>query len=205
MAALAFPTLTRKPDASSVPWRLISRTGRLVSALNGYIQTQEQPGARWAFTAQWSHLGAADAALMRAFLVSLRGQAGRFTAYNYVQPTIRGTLAGAPAVNGAGQTGALLNVSGCTVGTTLLAGDLIGFAGPELHMVSANGTADGAGQIVVPIEPPIRTSPANAAAVTTRRPLAQFMLSSPEVGWLTHPAQAGQLSDFAIDAIEVWD
>lgn len=199
MTAIAWPTLTRTAPRE-VEWRLKSNTVAFQSPLSGATQTVEFPGARWEVTFTFENLTEDDAGPLRAFGARLRGRAGRFTLHNFARPTPRGSIAGTPLVKGAAQTGNSLLIDGCTVGTTLLAGDFIGVNG-ELKMVVVDATADGAGEMTLSIEPPLRASPADNAAITTYRPTATFMLSEDTLRLLTRP---GVLSTVAIDAVENW-
>lgn len=202
MTTYAFPTLSRPP--SSFVWRLLSNTQTLESPLTGSIQTIELPGARWAFTASWPGFTETDAALMQSFLAKLRGQANRFTMYNFARKVPRGTAAGVPTVNNESgspttlQTGTTLITKSWTAGVTLKEGDFFGVNG-ELKMVTAAATADGSGNMTITFEPPLRASPAHGAAITYTNPTATFMLSNPVSEWNTAP---GKFTDFTIQAQE---
>lgn len=199
MTTLAWPTLTRSAPREC-EWRLRSNTVAFQSPLSGATQTVEFPGGRWEVAFVLENLQEADAALVDAFAARLRGRAGRFTLHNFARPTPRGTIAGTPLVKGAGQTGNALTIDGCTVGTTLLAGDFIGVNG-ELKMVVADATANGSGEMTLTLEPPLRSSPADNAPITTNKPTATFMLSEDTFRMLTRP---GYFSTLAIDAVECW-
>jgi len=199
MTTLTWPTLTRSAPRV-LDFSLLPNTQSFSSPLSNAVQTVEMPGARWQMSFVMENLTEVDAAAMQAFLVKLRGRAGRFYLYNFARSTPRGSISGTPLVKGASQTGGTLVIDGCTVGSTLLAGDFIGVNG-ELKMVVADATADGAGEMNLTIEPPLRSSPADNAAITTDRPTATFMLSGDELKWNTQP---GKFSSFPIDCIEAW-
>jgi hypothetical protein len=199
MTAIAWPTLTRTAPRE-VEWRLKSNTVAFQSPLSGAMQTVEFPGARWEVGFVLENLQEPDTALLRAFLARLRGRAGRFTLHNFARYTPRGSIAGTPLVKGAAQTGTSLLIDGCTVGTTLLAGDFIGVNG-ELKMVVADATADGSGEMTLTLEPPLRSSPADNAVITTAQPTATFMLTEDAFSVLTRP---GLFSTVAINAVECW-
>ncbi|MBU0752361.1 MAG: hypothetical protein KJ787_13895 [Gammaproteobacteria bacterium] len=199
MTAIAWPTLTRSAPREC-EWRLKSNTVAFQSPLSGATQTVEFPGARWEVSFAMENLLEADTALLRAFMARLRGRAGRFTLHNFARPTPRGTISGTPLVKGAGQSGTTLLIDGCTVGTTLLAGDFIGVNG-ELKMVVADATADGSGEMTLTLEPPLRASPADNATITTNQPTATFMLSEDAFAVLTRP---GLVSTVAVSAVECW-
>ena len=199
MSILDFPTLARATPAA-IDWSLVPNTQAFSSPLSGSVQTIERPGARWKASFVMDNLTEADAALLQAFMAQLRGRAGRFRLFNFARPAPRGTLGGAPLVNGAGQIGNALAIDGCAVGATLIAGDYIG-CNSELKMVVANAVANGAGQMALTIEPPWRTSPADNAAVTLTKPTAVMMLSNDENKWTT---RAPFWTNMPIDCVEAW-
>lgn len=199
MTAIAWPSLTRS-GPRNLDWSLVSNTVSFQSPLSGAVQTVEFPGARWKVSFLLENLVEADAALFQAFLARLRGRAGRFTLHNFARPAPRGTIAGTVLVKGAGQTGTTLAIDGCAAGATLLAGDFFAVAG-ELKMVVADAVADGAGEMSVTFEPPLRAAPADNAPLTLDRPTATFMLFGDEAKWTTQP---GKFSTFPIDAVECW-
>lgn len=199
MTTLTWPTLSRAAPRV-LDFSLVPNTQSFSSPLSGSVQTVEMPGARWQMSFVMENLTETDSALLQAFLVKLRGRAGRFYLHNFARATPRGTLSGTPLVKGAAQTGNTLAIDGCTVGSTLLAGDFIGVNG-ELKMVVADATADGSGEMSLTIEPPLRSSPADNAAITTTRPTATFMLANDEIKWNTQP---GKFTSVPIDCIEAW-
>lgn len=200
MTILTWPVLTRAAPRL-VRWGLTSNTMSFSSPLSGAMQTLEMPGARWRCSFVMENLSDADAALLQALLVQLRGQANRLLLHNFARPTPRGTATGTPLVNGASQTGVSLITDGWTAGITALrTGDFFGVNG-ELKMVTADAVADGSGNATISFEPPLRSSPADNAAITTNKPLAIFMLSSPDSGWDTQPYR---ISNVPLDLIENW-
>ena len=205
MTTIAFPTLSLSAPAA-VEWGLRANTQVFTSPLNGSVQTLELPGARWAGSFTWQTLEEADATLLQAFLVKLRGQANRFTLHPYHRPVPRGTIA-LSAVTLTSAVAALAttcSLTGCGAGGTLKAGDYFSVAG-ELKMAVADATADGAGVIATAtFEPPVRASAgwSGGAAVTTNKPTATFMLSDPHVRWNT---RAPVFTDIALDIVEVFE
>lgn len=199
MTAFAFPTLARGvPQA--VQWGVVWNTQVFASPLTQSVRTVELPGARWRVTFEYRSLEQADAALLSAWLMQLRGRVHRATLVPWQRNVPRGTIAGTPLVMGAGQTGATLAIDGVTVGTTLLKGDFFAVNG-ELKMVTADATANGSGQMTLAFEPPLRSSPADNAALTVQEPTASFMLASDELGWSVKP---GRLTDFSLQFVEAF-
>lgn len=199
MTTIAFPTLSRGIPRQ-LEWSLVANTMSFESPLSGSVQTVEMPGARWRVSFTLENLTEADTALLQAFMARLRGRAGRFTLHNVARPAPRGTASGTPLVNGAGQTGATLNLDGLAPGATLLAGDFFGVNG-ELKMVVADATANGSGEMAVTFEPPLRATPADNAPVTLTQPTAIFMLDEDAMRVITGPKV---LSTVAIAATEAW-
>jgi hypothetical protein len=151
-------------------FRLLSNTQTFVSPLDRSVQTLELPGARWAAEFTLPPMKRAQAAAWLAFLAQCRGGAGRFYAGDPDGRAPRGVATGAPQVDGASQVGTNLATKGWTasVAGILKAGDYVAFdagAGRELHIVAADAASDNAGKAVLAIEPPIRASPANNAAL----------------------------------------
>lgn len=200
MTTLTFPTLSRLPDAFD--FGLVSNTITFKSPLSGATQTIEFPSPRWHFGFTMQHLEEADAALLQAFLVQLRGQAGRFYMYNMARSAPRGSNLGTPIVAGAAQTGTTLTTSGWTVSQTgvLKIGDFFKI-GNELKMVvSADVNSDSGGLATITFEPPIRSSPTDATAVATTAPTAIFKLTEDVNTWNT---VSPLWTTFTISGIEV--
>lgn len=201
MPTQTFPTLAQAAPGA-LEWALVSNTQTFTSPLNGTIQTLELPGARWRASFTYQNLSDADAATLQAFLVALRGQAGRFYLWNFARPSPRGVATGTPVVSGAGQTGTSLVTSGWTNSVTgiLKTGDFIGVNG-ELKMLTADASSNGSGVATLNFEPPLRASPANGAAITVTKPTALFMLSEQTAKWVT---RAPVLTELTVDAVEMF-
>lgn len=200
MTIHTWPTLTRYAPGS-LEWSLVSNTQTFSSPLSGSVQTMEMPGARWKFTFPMDSLLADDAALLRAWLVRLRGQSGRFYMHNMAHPLPRGVGGGAPVISGAGQSGISLVTSGWPAGATILkAGDFFE-VNSELKMVVSDAVSNGSGVATLTFEPPLRNSPANGAVITTNKPKGIFKLDEDAVRWSTF---APVISSFAISATEAW-
>lgn len=197
MPTVTWPTLNRKPTRQS--WELRSLTQVHESPLNGSVQTQELPGARWASSIVFESVAHPDdrAALM-SFAAQLRGRAGRVQVRNW-GARARGTLGGTPLVDGGAQTGASLATDGWSVGATVRAGDFFAVAG-EFKMVTADATADGVGAMTLTFEPPLHASPADNAALTFVAPTVLMMPVADGVAW---SYEAGGVMTFVFDLIEV--
>lgn len=93
---------------------------------------------------------------------------------------------GTPLVNGAGQTGYSLVCDGFTAGVTIPAGTPFSFtAGSRtmLHMTRVAATANGSGQVTLPIGPLLRASPADNAALEFTNPKIEGHVDGREWPW----------------------
>ena len=205
-------TLPTAPDFSDTRFGLVSNTQTgLESPLNHTSQFLELPGARWKAEYALPPMSRALAATWVAFLVALRGRAGQFYGFDpSVHPRRpRGSAlsAGSLQVAGANQTGAILVVDGATplAVDVFRTGDYlaydVGSSGRQLHMVTSDATADSSGELSIPIEPPIRTSPAAGQPLILTDPSCVMRLVEDEVGWEVSRAQ---IYGLRFEAIEVF-
>jgi len=131
------------PDigASNYSFTLKHNTQSYESPLTRAIQTASLSGAQWQGVATYTNKEGADARKLRAFVLGLKGQTGRF---NFTPPDLNqgGALLGAPVVNGANQLGDTLTTKGWDYPqvNTVLAGDYLTVNG-ELKMVLADADA----------------------------------------------------------------
>jgi hypothetical protein len=169
---------------------LTSNTWVFRSPISQAAQTVGMPGSRWRAKVMWDSNGLndPDSAQIEAFLVRVRGMANRIRVWRLDRPVPRGVATGTPIVAGSNQTGAQIATRGWTPNTAglLLPGDMIG-VGNELKMVTATVASDANGLALIPFEPELRSSPADASAIVTNRPTAKFMAQSAEVGWSAVP------------------
>lgn len=199
---MTYPTFPLGVDIASAEWGLLSNSMSHISPLSGAEDTLELPGARWFVTlTPDADLTRAEAAALEAFLIALRGRAGRFYLWNHARPSIRGSGAGAPVVGAANQLGASMATAGWTPNAVgvLLPGDYVGIGG-ELKMVTAQVDANASGVATLPIEPPQRYAPAAGSAVVLTRPTAVFRLLEDRQAF----RHAGAGSSVTIQAIETF-
>jgi hypothetical protein len=100
-------------------------------------------------------------------------------------------------VNGGSQTGLILNVTGQITDFSLLPGDRVEVNGEYHEIVEALWASAGSGHIR--LARPLRSSPANGAAVVVHEPLCKMMLADSTVGWSNSP---GGRSSATVDLIE---
>lgn len=199
MTALAWPSFVSAPR--SAEWQLINTTLDTVSPLDRTTQTQELPGARWGVVVEYRLYRDDDIDTFMGWRMRMRGRAGRALVHNFDRPRPRGTAAGTPLVNGAGQTGTSIVTDGWTAGATLMAGDMIGIGG-ELKMVTASATASGAGAMTIAFEPPLRAAPADNSAVVTSRPTCSMMLTEDIARWSGQAREGGRYYDITLQLVE---
>ena len=143
---------------------------------SGLLQIRSTKQVGWSWTEEWNLLSARNAADMglMAFITRTwnRGEIHEFT--HPLTPgsglTKNGIGTGTVLVNGGSQTGGTLVTNGWTGGVTVnavRAGDVVKIAGDNaVYMVDTDADADLSGNLTMNITPPLRVSPANAAAVT---------------------------------------
>lgn len=172
------------PRPASFGFGLLSPSLVFTSSLTGTVQTASLPGARWTARMVWPVMSRATSAELEVLLVALRGRANRLVIWNLGRPILRGAGGGAPIVNGAGQIGTTINISGLPTNLIgwALPGDMVGVGG-ELKMVTARVDSGGTGLAAMSVTPPLRASPANGSAIVVTRPTARFIAAEPRVQW----------------------
>jgi len=182
------PTYPLTMPASPAPNRSSFRIKRVTalseSPFSGRQQVVEWPYAIWQAEISLPPMKRAKAAEWQAFMLELHGRAGTFLMGDPDAKHPRGSATTA-AVNGAGQTGNVLLVRGM-VNTTLLKGDYIqlGSGGTaRLHMVVNDHGGGPGGTTILQIEPPLKFSPADGAAVTVINAMGLWRMAAPDPGW----------------------
>ncbi|MGE0206043.1 MAG: hypothetical protein AB7E70_20930 [Hyphomicrobiaceae bacterium] len=194
-------TLPSSPGIRASRWGLRGNTAAFISPFNGFSMTVEQIGAMWHAQYTLPPMSRSQAAAWLAFLVNLNGRGGRFYGYDPDCRTPRGTWAGSPVVNGSNQGGASLILDGFTAGATVRAGDYFQ-VGTELKMVTADGTADGSGNLTVSFKPVLRGPPADDAAIVSTNPVCIMMLADDEqAAWDADMVSLFGVSFSAVEAI----
>lgn len=172
----------------SVVFRMATRTAITQSPFTFKQQVMVHPGRRWEVDVTLPPMKHADARQWLAWLAKLDGSLNTFTMGDPLGATARGSAGGTPLVAGASQTGASLDVDGCTLSATgwLLEGDYIQIGTGEdarLYMVTADVNSDGAGAATIPIWPEITTAPADNASVIASNTVGAFRLASSVSTW----------------------
>jgi hypothetical protein len=180
--AVTYPlTLPAEPCPSRVTLVPSNRSAVTESPFSGQRQIQRQGFQAWRFTVEYPSMTKAQARQWLAALMSLEGQSGTFLFGDPVWKTPAGTWAGTPVVNGVGQTGSSLALSGFTAGATVKAGDNFQISSGEfarLHTVLTDAVADGSGLATLDIWPRHRSSPGSGDPVTASSPKGVFQLAT---------------------------
>jgi hypothetical protein len=119
----------------------------------------------------------------------IRGRTNQLAAWDVGRPRPLGTLRGNLTLKYAvaqGETVLMLNAGAGQAGATLLPGDLIGIGSgltQQVVMATTSTVVNGAGEIGVLIEPPLRNAFPAGAAVVWDKPKALFRSQSSKTGW----------------------
>jgi hypothetical protein len=183
-------------------WRLLRPGQRVRSEWTGYSQGVVLPGAaRWQVSGEFPSIVRAEFANpWIAFFAALDGVMNNFPVRAVEAPQ---TAAVNPVVNGFGQTGSSLNLTGLAPGPVLGTGaratvPLVG-GGVQLVVLTAPLTASIAGTGTMQFRAPLRATAQGGGGVEIREPYARVALTSPAPGW---DVETGQLYGFAFDAEE---
>lgn len=194
-------TFPSSPKPASVT--VSSRSPTLVSTAHSLKrQVRSRGGQRWLLEMAFPPMRRSEAAPLLAFLTAQRGQFESFLLAmpGYSQP--QGSWAGAPLVKGAAQSGRAVTLDGFAVGATVKAGDLVQFAGDaKVYMVSADGAADGAGELTLAIEPALLVAPADNAAVTSSNVVMTCALVGDTAEWAISPGLIHSMSVTVTEAV----
>lgn len=197
MAIIDYPNVI--PDAG-MTLSLSSNTTVYSSELNNAIQTASLEGAQWGCVLAFTNRTELEGRTIKAFLSRLNGRAGRF---RMTPPDLNqlGTGLGTGLVDGAGQTGSVINTKGWTINQTnlLAVGDYFAFNG-ELKMVVETATSDGGGLSSIEFTPPIRKATNDNDTIEVVNPQGIFMLrTDDQAGW---SVQSNFIHGATIDCIE---
>jgi hypothetical protein len=199
MAIIAFPSITAETQNFGINYN----TQVSVGPLSGSTQSVELPGARWKGNVGYRDMTKAEAALLQAFTLELRGTAGRFFYGDAAATSPQLAVTGSPTVL-ASSTNRIIKI---TLGSTiaLSPGDYIQIGTDdqrELKMVISS-TNTGGNNFDVGIEPALRRTDYLSKPVVYSNPKGVFMLSSDVQGMWGVRSKA-LLSDMSLEFIEVF-
>ncbi len=157
-----------------------TNTQKFESPLDKSTQRKKLAGSRWMLTVVLPPMTQAQAAAWKVFFMQCEGMANTFEGFDPDHRTPRGQAAftpGTPIVDGAGQTGGVLYITGAPASITgyLLPGDYLQVNG-MLLMVQAQVDTDSSGEAGVPVRPRLRRPPADGASVVFDRPYCEMIL-----------------------------
>lgn len=164
---IALPTSS---DIRMAGHRLISSAVDLRPAFGGGVQRLTRLGSRWAMTFQLTLMTYEDSLNWSDLEVE-----GDTVSLRIPQPGVDTGSPGTPVVDGAGQSGSTLNLRGLTPGYVMGKRWLSVSTGGLLYAyrATASATADGSGDIAIPVRPMIRAAHADGDAVEIANPLIE--------------------------------
>ena len=181
------------------------RTQISTSNISGITQTVEIPGARWHGSMTFSNMLPAESAVLKAWLLELRGSAGRFYFNDITHNQAFNTLIGSPTIE-SGSTRSDIRVTFDSGSGAPSVGDYLSIGGAnerrELKMIISVDDLTG-NQYDLGIEPPIRQEVFIGDSVDYTNPLGVFILTSDDQAKWTTRSKA-LLSDITIDFMEMF-
>ena len=185
---------------SALSWGPMTNTARAKAPWTFEDIVQVFAGEMWVGELTIALQTEADGRALAAWITSLKGTRGTFKLGDPAALAPLGSAAdapGTPVINGAGQTGNQLMISGLPAGAAdyLLAGDMLQVGAfpisapvnAHLHMVLNDVDADGGGLATLDIYPTLRESPTNGSAVVLVNPQGVFALAQPFTPWQVRP------------------
>jgi hypothetical protein len=166
MATVTFPS---SPKPNGMSWRLVMPSQTNVSDWTGRRQTIASGRGWWECQLSLPPIvGTANVNAWRSFIAKSRGRANDFQIP--VDATAQSAATATPLVNGAGQTGRTLTTDGWPLSSTVLVAGQFVTINNQLLQLTENVTSNGSGVATLTFEPPIRTSPADNAAIEYKNP-----------------------------------
>jgi hypothetical protein len=176
--------LPNLPGMRSAEPQLLDFGGVQQGALGGAAQRLNRLGNRFAISVELPPaLSATDG---RVYVARLLKALTAGAIYPFPQPDLAIGDPGAPLVNGAGQSGSVLNLKGFIAGYLIREGQffsIIHNGRRYLHQASAEIAADGSGNVALPITPMLRISPANNAVCEFALPYIEGFVSGDSARW----------------------
>lgn len=201
--AISYPLSIPATGIRSISIRARNVVAATASPFTGQQNLVRHQGAWWEAEVSLPPMDRPDAEEWIGFLMSLKGRYGTFLLGDPAATSPRGTWAGTPLVQGAGQTGDSLTIDGFSAGATAKRGDYFGIGSgstARLYKVLTDATA-AAGAMTLDIWPRLRESPADNAVVTTSSATGLFRLASNDTEWSVDLARIYGLSFAAVEAI----
>lgn len=172
MATITYPAM---PKPQGMSWRLVMPAQTNVSDWTGRRQTIASGRGWWESQVTFPPIvGTTNVNAWRAFIAKSRGKANDFQVP--VDATAQSSAVATPLVNGAGQTGRTLSTDGWPVSSTVLQAGQYVTIGNQLLQLTESVTSNASGVATLNFEPPVRTSPADNAAIEFKNPYCLMYL-----------------------------
>lgn len=173
--------LPSSPRPSGYTLNGISSSALTQSPFSGSQQIQLMQSELWTFSLSLPPMNSTQAREWFASMKSLKGRYGTFYWGDPRWTAPVGTWAGTPVVDGASQTGYVLNIRGLDTGATIKAGDMIQIgtdSSRRLHIVTVDAVENGSGGAAVDIWPALREATTDGISIVTSSPKGVFRLST---------------------------
>lgn len=193
---------------AEVQWQPDSNSARGKNPWSKADALQIYDGACWRAVVTLCASDRFEGRQLRAWLTSIEGARGTFLLGDpdNMPMGAAATSPGTPVVDGAGQTGRLLDLAGLPLSTPgwLLAGDYLqrgtGKAA-RLHLLTADLDSDALGKGTAELWPPVDPAPADGTEIVVTAPQGLFAFASAPPPWRERP---GLIYDgIALDAQSV--
>lgn len=190
MATITFPST---PKAQSMAWRLVMPSQTNISSWTGERQTVSSNRGWWECNFVLPPIvGTDNVNAWRSFIAQARGSTNDFQVP--VDPTAQSSATATPLVNGADQVGRSLITDGWPISTTVLYAGQYVTIGNQLLQLTADIVSNESGQATISFEPPIRSAPADNAAIEFKNPYClMYMTEQPEIN-----VEAGYVYSFSL-------
>jgi len=168
-------------------------------------QAHAYAGQMWQVDVTLPQMRREDANIWIAWLVSLKGQTGRFLIGDPTCTAPQGVarfFLGNPVITD--QTGDTIAVTGASVNKTnwLVAGDYIQIGAASsatLHQVLQNASTDASGNVTLEVWPSVRGT--RSGSITVDNPVGNFRLASNQQSWSVSEASTYGITFGAMEAI----
>lgn len=161
----------------------IAAVGMSQSPFSFAQNTADWTGQMWGLKLTTVDLDIDEGSELEAFLTALNGRQGTFLIGDPAKSTPRGVATGTPVVDGADQTGSVLNTKGWTPNVTgiLKKGDYIQLgttSAARLYRLLTDANSDASGLAALDIWPRLRLSPTDEQTIIVENTVGRFRLLS---------------------------
>lgn len=200
MAILSFPSITPESQDFGITYNTQIST----TPLSGIAQTVEMPGARWRGSMGFSSMTSAESAGLKAFLLELRGSAGRFFYGDVSKTATLLAVTGSPTIDSP-STNRIIRTTLGAGSPAFSVGDYVQLGTDdqrELKMIISSTLVSGDTFDII-VEPMIRRTDYLGLSIVYVNPKGVFLLSS-DTQALWSVRSKALLSDINLDFIEMF-